>query len=647
MRSLPLLFVAACAVSPRPSSPPVTTASTSTADASPTVLTPAQRVKDADLATKVASFVDAYLNYAATPLKDGRVVFVSTRDGIPTLYVADAKAPAAPPRRLVSLDERVRGYSVLPDERTVLFTSDVKSDENFSIFRIDLDGSGLKNLTPGVQLHREAPAVARARNGLFAYAAHAQKDRTIHVFVQTADGAPPRAIYADETGGFVSELSADGERVLFHREISDTEQVLFVVDVKTGKATRAYPPEGSVHISASGFTADGKGIFVARQDAATPARVLLLDATTFKERAHYDETLLPNATVTGIDASPKGDRVVLVIDAGNRSEVRVADAATLAAPRTVKLGLGTAGGVRFRADGASFALAFTGPDAPRDVLSVDAKTGETTPLRADARPGLADLPKPSAKIEEIRAFDGLTIPINVYLPATRSKLPTLVLIHGGPSGSAPIRFSATVGFFTAMGFAVVEPNIRGSTGFGLEFAKADDREKRGAALRDVESVNAWARAQPWCDGARIAIGGISYGGYMTLLALTRQPKLWRAGIDGSGMSDLRTMEKLEDQTIRAYDETEFGALGKDDAVLAEWSPLKDVGKIAAPVFVYQGVHDPVTPRNEADQIVMALRKNKMPVEYMLLENEGHGVTRRENQIQYLARSYRFLAEHMR
>jgi dipeptidyl aminopeptidase/acylaminoacyl peptidase len=259
--------------------------------------------------------------------------------------------------------------------------------------------------------------------------------------------------------------------------------------------------------------------------------------------------------------------------------------------------------------------------------------------------------RPFAHIENIPAFDGQKLPLNVYLPpsATGSapnKHPILVLVHGGPSGSAYLRWSATVAFWTSMGFVVVEPNIRGSTGFGATWQSGDDKEKRADAMKDMETLNTWIRAQPWCDSGRIVVGGISYGGYMALLALTRQPKLWAAGIDGSGMSDLRTMEKNEDQTVRVFDEDEFGTIGKDDAVLLEWSPLKDVDKVVAPLFVYQGVHDPVTPQGEADQVVAALRTHRVPVEYMLLENEGHGVDRRENMVSYLIRSYRFLAEQL-
>src|SRR5262249_32622979 len=127
--------------------------------------------------------------------------------------------------------------------------------------------------------------------------------------------------------------------------------------------------------------------------------------------------------------------------------------------------------------------------------------------------------------------------------------------------------------------------------------------------------------------------------------LSRQPGIWRAGVELSGMSDLRTMEKLEDQAIRVYDETEFGVLGKEDDLLFEWSPLKHVDAIVAPVFVYQGTNDPITPQNEADQMVKALRRRRVPVEYMLLADEGHGIMRRENRAVFLARASRFLEDH--
>ncbi|HTE54731.1 MAG TPA: prolyl oligopeptidase family serine peptidase, partial [Kofleriaceae bacterium] len=625
--------------------PPVTTespaarpaAATATApaaaDSAPTVLTPAQIERDRATAVKVAPIVDAFINVAPHLLRDGRVVYTSNRDGLPALYVADPREPAAPPRKLPTSDERVAGTAVLPDESAVLFLSDVKADGNYRIFRVAIDGGdSARVLTPGESLHRDAPNVARGVPGLFSYSANLVSDRTARVFVQRADGTPPREVYRDPRSGTAIDMTPDGRHILFSQFRSQNEQVLFEIEVASGKARRLYPAEGQTPLlSGAAYSADGRRIFVAAAVEGRPPWLVTLDRRTGREVGRYEEKKVPTGTIADLQVSPRGDRLVVAIDAGHHSEVRLLDARSLRPIRTVETGLGAAFPGPFRADGKSFSLVLSRPDAPTDIHAVDVRTGAITPLRAERRPGSADAPPIASSIAEVPAFDGLTIPVNLYLPEEqtrgKSKLPTVVLVHGGPSSSAYASFNPEVRVLSSMGFAVVQPNIRGSTGFGLAYEKADDREKRGDALRDIETVNTWARAQPWCDGRLVIMGG-SYGGYMTLLALTRQPAIWQAGVDNSGMSDLKTMEELEDQTIRAYDETEFGALGAENALLAEWSPLHDMSKITAPVFIYQGANDPVTPREQADRMVQALRARKVPVEYMLLADEGHGVVRR-------------------
>ena len=630
------------------------------ADSAPTVLTATQSARDAALADRVAQVIDAFTNTAPRLLRDGRVVFVSNRGGIPALYLGDARQPGAAPRKLPVPDERVAGVRVLPDERAVLFVSDVKADGNFAIFRVDIDGlDGLdgrdgrdggaaRNLTPGETLHRDAPFVGARAGGLMVYSAHSMTDRTARVFIQGTDGAPAaREIYTDPMSGSVADMAPDGKHVLYSRFRSENEREIFELDADTGAASRIYPPDGArLLVPVAKYSADGRRILVGVVQEGRPGAVIAIDRRTGKPTARYEETALATALIDDIEVSPAGDVIAITIDAGNRSAIRLLDARTLKARRTVDTGLSAGSTGPFRADGKAFGMVQSRPDAPNDIYSVDPRTAKVTPLRHDARPGLAGSPRVEASIVEVRAHDGLALPVNLYRPVSSTeRRPTIVLVHGGPSGSAYVRFSAEVSVLVRAGFAVVEPNIRGSTGFGLAFERADDRDKRGDALRDVATVNAWTRAQPFCD-SRVAIMGTSYGGYMTLLALTRQPELWQAGVDASGMSDLKTMEELEDQTIRAYDETEFGVLGKDDAVLEEWSPLKDMTRIVAPVFIYQGVNDPVTPKEQADRIVRALRERQIPVEYMLLADEGHGVVRRENRVAYLARVVRFFEEHL-
>jgi dipeptidyl aminopeptidase/acylaminoacyl peptidase len=407
------------------------------------------------------------------------------------------------------------------------------------------------------------------------------------------------------------------------------------------------PLEGGpkVRIDSAAYDAEGKRAFAAVQGDGVPSRLYALGRHG-AEVAHYDETIVPTASIGDLAVAPTGDRVALLIDAGHHSEIRLLDAKKLTLLKKVDMPLGAAGISNFRADGKQLGVTISTPNAPGDVFALDVESGTTRKLRTEARKGLDAAPI-AASITSLQSFDGLVVPVNVYAPvlAGAGKHPVAVMVHGGPSSSAHISFAPSVRFFVTHGFVVVEPNIRGSTGFGRAYMMADDKEKRGDALKDLEAVNRWARAQAFCDPTKMVVMGGSYGGYMTLLALTRQPDLWSAGIDVSGMSDLRTMELHEDQTIRDFDDTEFGKIGRDDAVLAEWSPLKDVDKIVAPLFVYQGSNDPITPQAEADQMVAALRRRHMPVEYMLLTNEGHGVVRRENRIEYITRAFRFLESH--
>lgn len=605
---------------------------------------PGQPTRDAEIAARAAPFVDAFSNYGAVLAPDGQVVFVSTRDGLPQLYAGSVGEPDRPPRRLPGPPERMIAPRLLPDGKTLVFLSDVGSDQKFHVFRIGLDGSGLADLTPDCELRRAAPRVARW-SGTLVYGAHVLEDQATRVFVHKVD-EPPREIHRDPKVGFIADVSADGRRALYVQQWSVTESVLFTLDLATGVPTRLFPPDGQrCELSAASLTADGASAITACAARGQPLRVVELDAATGAEQAHHNEMAAPTAGLGGLAVSPAGDRVVIELEVGEHTELRVLDAHDLRALGAPSVPLGDLDVETFDADGRRLALTVRRPDAPPEIAALDTATGAIELLRREPRPGLGTPPR--ATTERLPAFDGGSIPINVYLPDGKTgRLPTLVLIHGGPNGIAKIAWSSTIAFWTAMGFAVIAPNIRGSSGYGIEYAESDDRERRIDAVRDVESVNRWARAQPWCDGDKLVIGGISYGGYMTLLALTRQPALWRAGIDGSGMSNLKTMEQLEDQRVRSFDDTEFGVLGKDDALLIEWSPITAVDQIVAPVFVYQGMRDPVTPQHEADQIVAALRRRQVAVEYMLVANEGHGVTRRDNVIAYLARSYRFVAEHL-
>jgi dipeptidyl aminopeptidase/acylaminoacyl peptidase len=343
--------------------------------------------------------------------------------------------------------------------------------------------------------------------------------------------------------------------------------------------------------------------------------------------------------------SRRGDRLACPLSVGEHDEVRLYDARTLRPAAAVELPPGTGGPTGFSPDGARLFVDWSTPEAPEDIYAVDVKTGAATPLRRDERPGLAALPPLDVSVAELAAHDGLRLRANLYLPPAAKegqKLPVIVAYHGGPAGVSTLRWSPFIRFMTAQGYAYVEPNIRGSGGFGRAFEMADDREKRLDAFKDVETSGRWVAAQPWADPGRLVIWGQSYGGFLVLVGLTRMPDLWRAGVDLLGMSDLASFLQSTSGFNREVLRAELGDLEADRDFLDEISPLRAVGKIADPLFVYAGANDPRVPRTESDQLVRALRERRVAVEYMVAPNEGHSLSRRENLVMFMARVARFL-----
>lgn len=653
-----LVAGAACG-GPRAAPPAIAPAAPAPArevSSAPTERSAADRQRDAAREPLAATVVDAYPNWnglfsslVATWAPDGkRFVFGSLRDGLPEIYEADPARPSAEARAVTTGPERALWAGYTRDGKSLLFLRDRQGDENHAIWRVPVGGGEPVNLTAGEVMHRDEPLLPRRQPGAILYSAARAHEPSSHLYRLELGGGAPRPIYSQPAPGGAIDVTGAGERVLFTELRSDADTVVREVDVATGKARRIYPAEGrAASLYGAAYAGDGQRVLVSTDDGDHVA-LLALDAATGKELARYVDRIRTAALSFAV--SPAGDRVALRVDAGHHGELRILDARTLALQRDVAVPLGDVKLGTWRPDGCAFSALISLPDAPADVLSIDATTGRVTPLRGDARPGLSSLPPVTVSIEHARAFDGLDLPINVYLPraAPGEKLPTLVVFHGGPAFSAAVRWNPNIRFYTALGYAVIEPNVRGSSGFGLAYTEADNREKRADWLRDVATANAWARAQPWCDPERVVVYGGSYGGYTTLMAMTRQPSLWRAGIDLFGMADLRTfLRSVNAPRYRAWYVAEYGDVDQDAQLIAELSPMRDVDKIVRPLFVYAGANDPRVPRSESDAIVKALRTLGTPVEYMVAADEGHGVDRRENKIELLIRTARFLEDALR
>jgi dipeptidyl aminopeptidase/acylaminoacyl peptidase len=619
----------------------------------PTQLTSAQVARDNARVPLAERVTDAYSN---TPSSDeglvarwspdgSQIVFASQRDGLTELYAGDPAHPEAPPRPLTPGTERAPVGQFTHDGKAILFLRDTGADENFAIYRSDTANGETVNLTvDGPKLHRSEPILPLHRDDIMVYAAASQTDPTTMLFVQPVLGGPAKIVYKQAVPGGLIDVSADASRALMAEFHADDDIVLSEVDVATGHARRVFPAEGThAAMSSAGYAPDGKTLYVAG-DRGDGSMLVALDTETLAERATYRDAIRTSPLTFLV--SPTGDTIALGVDAGTHNLVRVLDAKTLVSRGDVATPLGEILLGSYRPDGGAFSIAISQPAKPDDPYVVDVATRAVVPLRSDPRAGVSELPVLDVKIEHATAFDGLDLPLVVYLPPHRegARLPVIAWFHGGPSASSPAHWAPSLRFFTALGYAIVEPNVRGSTGFGKSFEMADNREHRADWLRDLHTVNEWLRAQPWVAPDRIAIRGGSYGGSTTLMALTRFPTEWRAGIDAFGPANLKTFLLTTDAAIRSGFIPEFGDVDKDAALIDEFSPMRDIDKIARPLFVYAGQNDPRVPRSESDALVSALRKRHVPVEYMVAPNEGHSVDRRESKIALMVRMARFLED---
>ena len=600
----------------------------------------ADATRDAQLAKLAAPIVDAPSDFDARMLGKGpEYVFVSNRDGLPQLYVGDLSHPEAAPRRLITSADRVSGLRVSPDGKTVYFRMDHGSDENWRFYSMPAAGGTPTELAPGEEMQRDLPFLPdKAPTSLY-FSARKHTDKTFGIYARA------KLIYTDPSPGHLEDVTSDGKRGIFLRTPSVSDSILFTIDLATGRTARLYPPEGKeMRLHDSNLSRDGKRVYVSTDEGGEREFLLAIDAKSGKEVARL-VSMPPTAAIDGCRIPKKGNLLACRIDAGNHAELWLLDGTTLARTHKIDLPLGSGGFGDFSEDGSRITASWSTASAPSSLYVIDVATGKAQPMRKST----LDLPAIETAITEIPSFDGLKIPVNLYMPPGPKKgaVPVIVSVHGGPAGSSSVRWSPLHRFFLQQGYAIVEPNVRGSSGFGRAFEMADDGHKRLDGIHDLEIVGRWTAKQPWADPRRLVILGGSYGGYSVLMGLTRQPDLWKAGVDLFGVSSMRAVMKRTMGAIQAMFVREVGDPDKDAAFLESISPINDVAKIRAPLFVYAGENDPRVPRPESDAIVSALRQRKVPVEYMVAPNEGHSMDRRDNKIAFLARVTRFLEKSLK
>jgi dipeptidyl aminopeptidase/acylaminoacyl peptidase len=572
-----------------------------------------------------------------------RIAFVSNASGLPQVWVVPTEGGAPVP--LIRTEDPAGPVAWSPDGSRIAYGSAPGGGMNTQVWSVNPDGSDPKRLTDGgSETNRLGPF--RADGRALAIASNRRFRTHIDAWVWDA-GTGTLALAAENQGsGGLLDFSRDGKKLLLRRSPQRGFSDLYLVDATTKAEIHLTPHEGPASYDGK-LAPDAKTVYVATNAGREMAAFGRIDvargtAGSFKVLAARDD-----AELTTFALDEAGTRAVLLWNVAGRSELAFYDLKRNSLAPAPALPGEIAGGLSLSKDGSKLALALSGSTQPSDIWVLDLKTGLYSQVTRSAHDGvdLAGLVKP--ELVKVTTFDGKPLWSWLYRPkGVAGPGPLVLSFHGGPEAQERPSFRADYQALLARGISVLAPNVRGSSGFGRTFLALDDEGKRIDVLRDVKACRDWAVERKVADPMRVGIMGGSYGGWVTVAALTAFPDDFAAGADLYGIVNFLSFFENTEPWMAEISKSEYGDPKKQAELLRNLSPLFKVHFVKAPVLVLHGRNDTNVPVAEATQLVTELKARKIPVEYILFPDEGHGFRRLPNRIRANAALVRWFDRYL-
>ncbi|HUR48158.1 MAG TPA: S9 family peptidase [Acidimicrobiales bacterium] len=475
----------------------------------------------------------------------------------------------------------------------------------------------------------------------FSYQCNRRNGTDFDVYVRDLHTGEDRMVF--DMGGWCSpgSFSPDGRWLSIVRYTErNMDSDLYLVDVESGEVVHVNPHAEDASASSPAWLAGGTDFYFAtNQDRE------FLGIARYSLETRTWRYVLEEEWDLGVGLDPLRNRALVSSNEDGFSRLRIFDASSLKHLKELRLpGRGVVGGAEFSPDGTRLAVGFTSADVPGDVWLFDVETGEGARLTSSPNP-VGQIAMVTPELVRFDSFDGLSVPAFVFRPrASGGPAPVVVQIHGGPEGQSLPSWNPIVQYLVARGYAVVVPNVRGSTGYGRTYHHLDDVRLRLDSVRDLAALHDWISTDPGLDHNRAALYGGSYGGFMVLAGLTFQPERWAAAVDIVGISSFVTFLENTSPWRRKFREREYGSLENDREFLEEISPLTHIDQLRAPLFIIHGANDPRVPLSEAEQIAKVLEQKGIRHELAVYADEGHGLAKLANRLDAYPRAADFLDE---
>jgi dipeptidyl aminopeptidase/acylaminoacyl peptidase len=556
------------------------------------------------------------------------------------------------PQQLTAFtDETVRGVGVSRTDGRIVLCADHDGDEFHQLYLIDPDRGWPEQITHESQVQHYVGAEAWAPDGTkFAYAANARTPSDMEIWVRDVEAGESRPLFGKEMFSFPGPWSPDGTKLLAIDFRNNSDASIHLVDVEAANARELTPHDEEALFVPGAWAPDGSGFYLVTDEGSEFRGLAFYDLAADR----YEWVEEPTHDVEDLVASNDGRVLAWLVNEDGYDRLRLRDLETgreLPEPELPDGArphlTGAFPPLAISPDGSHVALITSSPQRPPEAWVLDTETGAARAV-TDSRVGAGLRPEDlvDAELVSFPSFDGRDIPAWLYRPPVEGKVPVLLSIHGGPEAQEKPVYQPMYQYLLSRGIAVLATNIRGSTGYGKTYQRLVQRDWGGGDLQDWDHAVKWLHQQDWVDPDGLAVYGGSYGGFAVLTCVTRLPDYWAAAVDIFGPSNLVTFAKSVPPTWKRFIARFVGDPDTEAEFLMERSPITYVENAKTPLLVIQGATDPRVVKDESDQMVERLKSLGREVEYVVFDDEGHGFTKRPNELKAYSLAADWLEQHL-
>jgi len=574
-----------------------------------------------------------------------KVLVTSNKSGIYNMYTIPVDSGAY--NAISSSDSSsVFGISYFPQDDRILFRMDDNGNEIFHIFMLDENGNTTE-LTP--EEGARAVFYGWAHDGNSFYYGYNKRDRRMmDVYEMNIGTMESQLLYEMESGYNFGGISNDKQYMALSFAINTNDSDLYLYNFESKEKVKINEEQSGNN--AADFSPNSEYLYYLTDQGSEFSHLMQYEIATGNiENVH--ET---NWDIVASYFSHGGKYRITLINADGKNEVEVVNTDDNAPVEFPTFENGDITSVSVSRDESMMSFYVGSSSSPSNLYVYNLENGEIQQLTNTLNDDINQENLVTAEVVRYKSFDGVEVPAIYYLPKQASevdKVPALVWVHGGPGGQSRQGYSGLIQYLTNHGYAILAVNNRGSSGYGKTFYQMDDQRHGEEDLKDCIEGKNWLADQPTIDAERIGIIGGSYGGFMVMAALTSAPEEFDVGVNIFGVTNwLRTLKSIPPwwESFKDALYTEMGDPNTEDSVrLYNISPLFHAENVTKPLMVLQGAQDPRVLQVESDEIVEEVKKNDVPVEYVLFEDEGHGFAKKDNQIEAYGKILEFLDEYLK